>query len=98
MRNCVIGVVCVVILGALTDENLNDEQKDKCDECLHHLEKHILHCNDYVRSKLLQAWQRLCIERAIPLSIQERLLAATVRRLRDKSAIVRKQALLFKES
>ena len=67
-----------MILGALTDENLSDEQKDKHDECLHHLEKHILDCNAYLLSKVFQAWQRLCIERAIPLSIQERLLAAEV--------------------
>lgn len=93
MRNCVIGVLCVVVLGALTDENLSDEQKDKRDECLHDLEEHILDCNAYVRSKVLQVWQRLCTERAIPLSRQGRLLAATVLRLEDKSANVRKQAL-----
>ena len=85
MRNCVIRVLCVVILGALADENLSDEQKDKRDERLYHLEENIPDCNAYVQSKVLQVWQRLCIDRAIPLSIQERLLAATVRILCEKA-------------
>ncbi|XP_036138844.1 condensin complex subunit 1 isoform X2 [Monomorium pharaonis] len=92
MRNCVIGVLGVVI-QALTGEDLTDEQKEQRDECLDNLEEHILDCNAYVRSKVLQTWQRLCCEGALPLARHGRLLACTALRLEDKSANVRKQAL-----
>lgn len=93
MRNCVIGVLGAVVQKALTGEDLTDEQKKQRDECLDNLEDHILDCNAYVRSKVLQTWQRLCCEGAVPLARQGKLLACTALRLEDKSANVRKQAL-----
>jgi len=93
MRNCVIGVLGVVVQKALTGEDLTEEQKEKRDECLDNLEEHILDCNAYVRSKVLHTWQNLCCEGAVPLTRHGKLLAATVLRLEDKSANVRKQAL-----
>lgn len=93
MRNCTISIICEVIQKALTGDDLTQEQKVQRDECLNSLEEHILDNNAYVRSKVLQVWQRLCCEGAIPLARQGRLLAATALRLEDKSASVRKQAL-----
>lgn len=93
MRNCVIGVLGSVIQKALTGEDLTDEQKEQRDECLNTLEEHILDCNAHVRSKVLQMWQRLCCNGAVPLARYGKLLAASALRLEDKSAIVRKQAL-----
>lgn len=93
LRNCVMEVLSVLIISALTSEDLSDEKKDKRDECLDYLEDHILDNNAYVRSKVLQVWQRLCTESAIPVNRQTQLLVAVVKRLEDKSANVRKQAL-----
>ncbi|KAG7205865.1 hypothetical protein KM043_007797 [Ampulex compressa] len=93
MRNCVIGVLGAVVQKVLTGEELTDEQKETRDECLDNLEDHILDCHAYVRSKVLQTWQQLCCEGAVPLARQGKLLAATALRLEDKSANVRKQAL-----
>ncbi|XP_072757251.1 condensin complex subunit 1 [Anoplolepis gracilipes] len=93
MRNCVIGVLGIVVQKALTGEDLTDEQKEQRDECLNNLEEHILDCHAYVRSKVLQMWQRLCCDGAVPLARYAKLLAATALRLEDKSAHVRKQAL-----
>ncbi|XP_076302628.1 condensin complex subunit 1-like [Lasioglossum baleicum] len=93
MRNCVISIIREVVQKALTGDDLTQQQKDQRDECLNNLEEHILDNNAYVRSKVLQVWQHLCCEGAIPLARQGRLLAATALRLEDKSAIVRKQAL-----
>ncbi|XP_029170808.1 condensin complex subunit 1 [Nylanderia fulva] len=93
MRNCVIGVLGSVVQKALTGEDLTDEQKELRDECLNNLEDHILDCNAHVRSKVLQMWQRLCCNGAVPLARYGKLLAAIALRLEDKSAIVRKQAL-----
>ncbi|XP_017876679.1 condensin complex subunit 1 [Ceratina calcarata] len=93
MRNCTICIIREIVQKALTGDNLTQEQKDKRDECLNNLEEHILDNHAFVRSKVLQVWQSLCCEGAIPVSRQGRLLAHTVLRLEDKSAIVRKQAL-----
>ncbi|XP_078041894.1 CAP-D2 condensin subunit [Augochlora pura] len=93
MRNCTITVLGAVIQKALTGDDLNEEQKSLRDECLNNLQDHIQDCNAYVRSKVLQTWQHLCCERAIPLARQGKLLAVTALRLEDKSANVRRQAL-----
>lgn len=93
MRNCTISTLGAVIEKALTGDDLTQEQKDQRDECLYALQEHILDTNAYVRSKVLQVWQRLCCEGAIPLARQGKLLAATALRLEDKSAFVRKHAL-----
>ncbi|XP_011062247.1 PREDICTED: condensin complex subunit 1 isoform X2 [Acromyrmex echinatior] len=93
MRNCVIGILGAMVQKTLTGEDLTDKQKDQRDECLDNLEEHMLDCNAYVRSKVLQTWQRLCCEGAVPLTRHGKLLAYTALRLEDKSANVRKQAL-----
>ncbi|XP_076656625.1 condensin complex subunit 1-like [Halictus rubicundus] len=93
MRNSTISVLGIVVQNALTGEELTPEQKNQRDECLNNLQDHILDCNAYVRSKVLQVWQRLSCDGAIPLARQRKLLAATTLRLEDKSASVRKQAL-----
>lgn len=93
MRNCTISIIREVVQKALTGDDLTQEQKDQRDECLNNLEEHILDNNAYVRSKVLQVWQHLCCEGAIPLARQGKLLATTALRLEDKSANVRKHAL-----
>lgn len=93
MRNCTISIIREVVQKALTGDDLTQEQKDQRDECLNNLEEHILDNNAYVRSKVLQVWQHLCCEGAIPLARQGRLLATIALRLEDKSANVRKHAL-----
>lgn len=99
MRNCVLGVVGDVVIGALTAEKLDEATRTRRDECLSMLEEHLLDSNAYVRSKVLQVWQRLCCQGAIPLARQGTLLNAVAMRLEDKSANVRKQALqLFRAS
>ncbi|XP_034178146.2 condensin complex subunit 1-like isoform X3 [Osmia lignaria lignaria] len=93
MRICIINILGVIVEKILTGDELTQEQKNQRDECLNILEEHILDVNAYVRSKVLQIWQHLCCEGAIPLAKQGKLLAATALRLEDKSTIVRKQAL-----
>lgn len=93
MRNCTICIIREIVQKALTGDDLTQEQKVQRDDCLNNLEEHILDVNAFVRSKVLQVWQHLCCEGAIPVSRQGRLLAHTVLRLEDKSAVVRKYAL-----
>ncbi|XP_029054482.2 condensin complex subunit 1-like [Osmia bicornis bicornis] len=93
MRICIINILGVIVEKILTGDELTQEQKNQRDECLNILEEHILDVNAYVRSKVLQIWQHLCCEGAIPLAKQGKLLAAVALRLEDKSTTVRKQAL-----
>lgn len=93
MRICIINILGVIVEKILTGDELTQEQKNQRDECLNILEEHILDVNAYVRSKVLQVWQNLCCEGAIPLAKQGKLLAAAALRLEDKSTNVRKQAL-----
>ncbi|XP_046144629.1 condensin complex subunit 1-like isoform X3 [Osmia bicornis bicornis] len=93
MRICIINIFGVIVEKILTGDELTQEQKKQRDECLNILEEHILDVNAYVRSKVLQIWQHLCCEGAIPLTKQGKLLAAVALRLEDKSITVRKQAL-----
>lgn len=88
MRNCVIGV-----LGAVVQKALTEDLTDQRDECLDNLQEHMLDSNAYVRSKVLQTWQHLCCEGAVPLARYGKLLPCIALRLEDKSANVRKQAL-----
>ncbi|XP_012269629.2 condensin complex subunit 1 isoform X1 [Athalia rosae] len=92
MRNCVLGILGTIVKDILTSENLSNEQRMKRDECLDNLMEHILDSNAFVRAKALQVWQNLCAEGAVPLANQNVLLEATILRLDDKGASVRKYA------
>ncbi|XP_031782071.1 condensin complex subunit 1-like isoform X1 [Nasonia vitripennis] len=93
MRNCAISILGIVVPSALTGDDLSAEKRAVRDDCLDYLEEHILDTSSYVRSKVLQTWQKLCCERALPVSRQNQLLQACILRLEDKVASVRKQAL-----
>lgn len=92
MRNCVIGILGTVVNKFRESENLSADQKSKRDDCLDNILEHFLDANAYVRSKVLQVCQNLCSDGAVPLAAQNDLLKATIFRLDDKSAIVRKYA------
>ena len=72
------------------DEDLVKETRDQLLDCL---EDHVHDAHAFVRSSVLQAWGRLCMAKAIPLSRQERLLRLVIGRLQDKSSNVRKQSV-----
>jgi len=52
----------------------------------------------FSRSKVLQVWQTLVENRAVPLSLFPVLMHRVVERLRDKSSIVRKNSIVLFES
>ncbi|XP_015126345.1 condensin complex subunit 1 [Diachasma alloeum] len=95
MRNCAINVLGVVIIKALTGENLTSEQRAKRNECFDRLEAHTRDINTYVRSKVFQVLQKLCCEQAIPVDRFASIIRMTVSHLREKAATVRKQALVL---
>lgn len=93
MRICVLGVLGEIVLTTLTKENLNENLKKMRDEFLDSLEDHIHDGNAFVRTKVLQVWQKLCLAKAIPVSRLNNLLELAVGRLNDKSTNVKKQAV-----
>ncbi|XP_063980130.1 condensin complex subunit 1 [Diachasmimorpha longicaudata] len=95
MRICAINVLGVVILKALTGNDLPNEQRIKRNECFDLLESHTADINTYVRSKVFQVLQKLCCEKAIPVERFASIMRRTVQHLTEKSATVRKQALVL---
>ncbi|KAF7997890.1 hypothetical protein HCN44_009288 [Aphidius gifuensis] len=95
LRNCAISVFGIVIKGALTSDRLTDEEKKMRDDCFDHLEQHMLDNNAYVRSKVFQVFTKLCCEGALPIARFGNLANLAVAHLTEKSANVRKQALIL---
>lgn len=93
MRICVLGVLGEIVHTTLTKENLDEDLKKMRDEFLESLEDHIHDSNAFVRTKVLQVLQKLCLAKAIPISRTNRMLKLTVGRLNDKSTNVKKQAV-----
>lgn len=93
MRMCVLEVLGEIVLTTLTKEDLDEELKKMRDEYLDCLEEHIHDMNAFVRSKVLQIWQKLCLSKSVPISRMNHLLELAIGRLNDKSTNVKKQAI-----
>nr|XP_045604996.1 condensin complex subunit 1-like [Procambarus clarkii] len=93
MRNCVLSILGSLVLKVLSGEDLDFKSKELRDQCLDHLEDHIHDVHAFVRSKVLQIWNELITEKAVPLRRQHRILKLVLGRLQDKSSIVRKNAV-----
>lgn len=74
---------------AAQDENLANTR----DSLLSILEERVYDVNAFTRSKVLQTWQTLVEAKAVPLAFLPSVTRLTCGRLRDKSAIVRKNAV-----
>ncbi|MPC33169.1 Condensin complex subunit 1 [Portunus trituberculatus] len=93
LRNCVLSILGSVVLNLLKGDNLDTKSKDLRDQCLEHLEDHIHDVHAFIRSKVLQIWNDLIREKAVPLSRQHDVLKMVLGRLWDKSSVVRKNAI-----
>ncbi|CAB4045596.1 condensin complex subunit 1-like isoform X1, partial [Paramuricea clavata] len=79
----------------LSQDDLTENMKNTRDQILDHLENHIHDVHAYVRSKVLQIWQNICREKAIPLARQQHVLGLVIGRLTDMSSNVRKNAIIY---
>uniref|UniRef100_A0A1A9WR38 Condensin complex subunit 1 n=1 Tax=Glossina brevipalpis TaxID=37001 RepID=A0A1A9WR38_9MUSC len=93
LRNCILQIMGDAVVGELTSEELPEEMKEARDEFLENLLMHISDISAHVRAKVLQIWNRMKEEDAVPLSFQLKVLCAAVERLEDKTCSVRKQAV-----
>lgn len=87
-----------VIIRELTAETLEEEQKETRDEFLEDLLNHLNDVNSYVRSKVLQIWNEMKVEGAVPLAWHLKVIRMAVERLEDKTATVRKNAVTLLKS
>ncbi|XP_059611707.1 condensin complex subunit 1 [Phlebotomus argentipes] len=95
LRICVLQIIGDIICNQLTSEDLSDEMKEVREEFLDYLYDHGADINSYVRSKVIQIWTHLKQNLAIPLVWQNKVLRLAVQRLEDKSAFVRKYAVIL---
>ena len=95
MRNAVLSVFGEIISEVLTGSEISTELRNTREILLDRLSDHVHDVNAFVRSKSLQIWQHLCETGAIPLTRQKHLLPLVTGRVRDKSSVVRKNALLL---
>ena len=87
-----------VIIKQLSGEDLHDEQKILRDECLDDLWTHMNDISSYVRSKVLQIWNDLKNQNAVPLNWILRIVTRAIERLEDKTSTVRKNAIALLRS
>lgn len=88
----------IIIVNHLSGEDLNDEQRTLRDECLNDLYDHMNDISSYVRSKVLQVWNDLKNKNAVPLTCIQAVVSRAVERLEDKTATVRKNAIILLRS
>uniref|UniRef100_A0A1B0AGG3 Condensin complex subunit 1 n=1 Tax=Glossina pallidipes TaxID=7398 RepID=A0A1B0AGG3_GLOPL len=93
LRNCILQIMGDAVVGELTSEELPEDMKEARDEFLDNLLMHISDISAHVRAKVLQIWNHMKEEQAVPLSFQLKVLCAAVERLEDKTCSVRKQAV-----
>lgn len=98
LRICILQLMSEIVLSELTREDLTQEQKEIRDEYLEHIFDHIHDVNAHVRSKTLFLWTHMKNENAVPIVWLSKVMRVTVGRLEDKSALVRKNAILLIKS
>ena len=84
LRKSILFVFTEIVQKLYSAETLDAAAKEARDQYLDYLEDHLHDVHAFVRSGVLQAWGKLCVAKAIPLSRQYRLLKLVVGRLQDR--------------
>lgn len=98
LRICVLQIMGDIVRSQLTSEELSDEMKETREEYLEHLYDHGQDVNAFARSRVLQIWIQLKEDMAIPLVWHNKVLRLGVSRLEDRTASVRKHAVILIKS
>ncbi|XP_075699090.1 condensin complex subunit 1 [Rhinoderma darwinii] len=93
MRNAVLTVMGETVVRVLSRDNLDESEKNTRDSFLDHLQEHVHDVNTFVRSCVLQIFNRIVQEKALPLSRFQTVVTLVVGRLFDKSVKVCKNAI-----
>ncbi|XP_044155231.1 condensin complex subunit 1 [Bufo gargarizans] len=93
MRNAVLTVMGETVIRVLSGDNLDESEKNARDSFLDTLQEHIHDVHTFVRSCVLQIYNRIVQEKALPLSRFRSVVTLVVGRLFDKSVKVCKNAI-----
>ncbi|XP_075071952.1 condensin complex subunit 1 [Mixophyes fleayi] len=93
MRNTVLTVMGEMIVRVLSGDHLDELEKNTRESFLDTLQEHIHDVHTFVRSCVLQIYNRIVQEKALPLSRFQSVVTLVVGRLFDKSVKVCKNAI-----
>ncbi|KAM4703298.1 condensin complex subunit 1 [Rhinophrynus dorsalis] len=93
MRNAVLTVMGEMIVRVLSGDQMEEAERNTRDHFLDTLQEHIHDVNTYVRSCVLQVYNRIVQEKALPLTRFKSVVTLVVGRLFDKSVNVCKNAI-----
>ncbi|XP_040217115.1 condensin complex subunit 1 isoform X1 [Rana temporaria] len=93
MRNAVLTVMGEMVIRVLSGDQLGDAEKNTRDNFLDTLQEHLHDINTFVRSCVMQIFNRIVQEKALPLSRFRAVVTLVVGRLFDKSVKVCKNAI-----
>ncbi|XP_063818506.1 condensin complex subunit 1 isoform X2 [Pseudophryne corroboree] len=93
MRNTVLTVMGEMIVRVLSGDLLEESEKNTREHFLDTLQEHIHDIHTFVRSCVLQVYNRIVQEKALPLSRFQAVVTLVVGRLFDKSVKVCKNAI-----
>ncbi|XP_053548828.1 condensin complex subunit 1 [Bombina bombina] len=93
MRNAVLTVIGEMVVRVLSGDQLQETEKRARDNFLDSLQEHVHDVNTYVRSCVLQVFNRIVQQKALPLARFQPVVTLVVGRLFDKSVTVCKNAI-----
>ncbi|KAG8271683.1 meiotic chromosome condensation [Homalodisca vitripennis] len=93
MRCCVLSVMTEILLNQLSHEGLDDNAKEQRDLYLELLEEHTMDSNAFVRSRVLQLWQKIVQNNAVPKIRFLMVVDLAIERILDRSSNVCKHAI-----
>ncbi|CAH2322684.1 condensin complex subunit 1 [Pelobates cultripes] len=93
MRNAMLTVMGEMVIRVLSGDQLEEAEKNTRDHFLDTLQEHIHDVHTFVRSCVLQIYNRIVQEKALPLTRFQSVVALAVGRLFDKSVNVCKNAI-----
>ncbi|XP_054267936.1 condensin complex subunit 1 [Macrosteles quadrilineatus] len=93
MRCCVLSVMTEILLTQLSQDSLDSVAKKQRDLYLDLLEEHTLDNNAFVRSRVLQLYQKIVQHNAVPKSKFLLVVDLAIERVMDKSSNVCKNAI-----
>uniref|UniRef100_A0A8C5N0N7 Condensin complex subunit 1 n=1 Tax=Leptobrachium leishanense TaxID=445787 RepID=A0A8C5N0N7_9ANUR len=93
MRNAMLTVMGEMVIRVLSGDQLDETERSTRDEFLDTLHEHLHDVNSFVRSCVLQIYNRIVQKKALPLTRFQSVVARVVGRLSDKSVNVCKNAI-----
>ncbi|KAM8924116.1 condensin complex subunit 1 isoform 2-T2 [Pelodytes ibericus] len=93
MRNAVLTLIGEMVVRVLNGDQLEEAERNARDHFLDTLQEHVHDVNAFVRSCVLQIYNRIVQEKALPLTRFQTVVTLVVGRLFDKSVNVCKNAI-----